>query len=294
MSRRPPWSSRAPPSPSGPRPGPPRPRRSAAPGQCHPGAAVPARRRRLHRRDRRPQPGRRPGRLRRRGGPGLPGRRRHRAGRRHHRRRRPRLRAARPRSRASPTSSSPTDRGSELVIDQRSGTTPATPGRVARVEQLLGAGTPVLPPGADRGHPDTGRRRHRPASSGSPLPAPPWSSSACSASCSRSRWAAGAVETGSPGHSMNPRCTGDPCRPSEVHPAGVTRARPRPDPAPGWPGPGDVARRQGAAHLLELRPGGHLLGVHRGLDPVEEPLEPADQLGLGDPQLGVGGGRRPR
>ncbi len=39
-----------------------------------------------------------------------------------------------------------TDRGSELVIDQRSGTTPASPGRVARVEQLLGPGSPVLPP----------------------------------------------------------------------------------------------------------------------------------------------------
>ena len=50
-------------------------------------------------------------------------------------------------------------------------------------------------------------------------------------------------------------------------------------------------RRQAAAHLLELRPGGHLLGVDRGLDAVEEPLEPADQLGLGDPQLGVGRGR---
>src|SRR3954468_15975108 len=50
------------------------------------------------------------------------------------------------------------------------------------------------------------------------------------------------------------------------------------------------ARREGAAHLLELRAGGHLRGVDRGLDAVEEPLEPAHQLRLSDPQLGVGGG----
>ena len=48
---------------------------------------------------------------------------------------------------------------------------------------------------------------------------------------------------------------------------------------------------QPAAHLLELRAGGHLLGVDRGLDAVEEPLEPADQLGLGDPQLALRGSR---
>ena len=35
--------------------------------------------------------------------------------------------------------------------------------------------------------------------------------------------------------------------------------------------------------------GGHLLGVDRGLDAVEQPLEPADQLGLGDPQLALAG-----
>ena len=52
---------------------------------------------------------------------------------------------------------------------------------------------------------------------------------------------------------------------------------------------GHRAGRQGAAHLLQLRAGGHLLGVDRGLDAVEEPLEPADQLGLRDPQLGLGG-----
>ena len=47
------------------------------------------------------------------------------------------------------------------------------------------------------------------------------------------------------------------------------------------------ARRQAAAHLLQLGAGGHLLGEQRGLDAVEQALQPADQLGLGDPQLGV-------
>ena len=47
------------------------------------------------------------------------------------------------------------------------------------------------------------------------------------------------------------------------------------------------ARRQRLAHLLELGAGGHLLGVDGGLDAVEEALEPADQLGLGDPQLAL-------
>ena len=51
-----------------------------------------------------------------------------------------------------------------------------------------------------------------------------------------------------------------------------------------------LARGDGAAaHLLELRTRGHLLGEQRGLDAVEEALEPADELGLGDPQLGLGG-----
>ena len=49
------------------------------------------------------------------------------------------------------------------------------------------------------------------------------------------------------------------------------------------------AGREGLAHLLELAAGRHLLGVDRGLDAVEEPLEPADQLGLRDPQLALGG-----
>ena len=54
--------------------------------------------------------------------------------------------------------------------------------------------------------------------------------------------------------------------------------------------PGHRAGRQGAAHLLQLRARGHLLGVDGGLDAVEEPLEPADQLRLGDPQLRLAGG----
>src|SRR5271163_2423285 len=42
------------------------------------------------------------------------------------------------------------------------------------------------------------------------------------------------------------------------------------------------------AHLLELAAGGHLLSEQCGLNPVEQPFQPADQLRLGDPQLGVG------
>ncbi len=49
--------------------------------------------------------------------------------------------------------------------------------------------------------------------------------------------------------------------------------------------------RQGAPDLLELGAGGHLLGVDRGLDAVEQTLEPADELGLGDPELPLGGHR---
>src|SRR5579884_822157 len=40
---------------------------------------------------------------------------------------------------------------------------------------------------------------------------------------------------------------------------------------------GDPVGRGGqapAAHLLQLGPGGHLLGEQRGLDPLEQPLEP--------------------
>src|SRR4051812_39459541 len=43
-------------------------------------------------------------------------------------------------------------------------------------------------------------------------------------------------------------------------------------------------RGQRASHLLQLRTGGHLLGVDRGLDAVEEALQPADELGLRDAQ----------
>ncbi len=59
------------------------------------------------------------------------------------------------------------------------------------------------------------------------------------------------------------------------------------------PEPGAVARptdsrgQRALAHLLQLRAGGHLLGEQRGLDAVEQPFQPADQLRLGDAQLGV-------
>src|SRR5512139_340784 len=49
------------------------------------------------------------------------------------------------------------------------------------------------------------------------------------------------------------------------------------------------ARRQRPlpAHLLQLLTRGHLLGEQCGLDAVEQALEPADELGLGDAQFGV-------
>ncbi len=58
----------------------------------------------------------------------------------------------------------------------------------------------------------------------------------------------------------------------------------------GLPVVGHHPGRQRPAHLLELGAGRHLLGVDRGLDAVEQALEPADQLGLGDPELGLGRG----
>jgi hypothetical protein len=54
-----------------------------------------------------------------------------------------------------------------------------------------------------------------------------------------------------------------------------------------------VTRRQRAPHPGQLLLRGHLLGDQRGLDAVEETLEPADQLRLRDPQLGVAGRARP-
>ena len=79
---------------------------------------------------------------------------------------------------------------------------------------------------------------------------------------------------------------------SEVHAAAAPGSSPGCG-GPGWPGwgmPSGIARRQRPAHLLQLGARGHLLGVDRGLDAVEQPLEPADQLRLGDPQLGLGRG----
>ncbi len=58
---------------------------------------------------------------------------------------------------------------------------------------------------------------------------------------------------------------------------------------PGQPRGGTGAGAELAPHLLELLAGGHLLGEERGLDPVEQALEPADELGLGDAQLGLAG-----
>ncbi len=48
-----------------------------------------------------------------------------------------------------------------------------------------------------------------------------------------------------------------------------------------------LPRRQLAPHLLELLAGLHLLREQRGLDAVEQSLEPADELRLRDPQLGI-------
>jgi len=54
----------------------------------------------------------------------------------------------------------------------------------------------------------------------------------------------------------------------------------------------------GGTILLQLDAGSHLLGHQRGLDAVEEPLQPADELRLGDAELGLARrlllGERPR
>ena len=56
---------------------------------------------------------------------------------------------------------------------------------------------------------------------------------------------------------------------------------------------GHRARRQ-LAHLFELLARRDLLGEQRRLDAVEQALEPADELRLGDAQLAVGrASRRP-
>ena len=54
------------------------------------------------------------------------------------------------------------------------------------------------------------------------------------------------------------------------------------------PGPPAIAPGGKLTHPLELLAGGDLLGEQRGLDAVEQALQPADQLRLGDPQLAVG------
>src|SRR5688500_637765 len=50
-----------------------------------------------------------------------------------------------------------------------------------------------------------------------------------------------------------------------------------------------VWRRKGEPHVLELRLSLHLLRVERGLDAMEEALQPADELGLGDAELDLAG-----
>src|SRR5215217_2824673 len=65
-------------------------------------------------------------------------------------------------------------------------------------------------------------------------------------------------------------------------------------PGPGRRGSAALSRnadagRQGALpHLLQLLARRHLLGEQRGLDAVEQTFQPADELRLGDPELGVG------
>ena len=65
--------------------------------------------------------------------------------------------------------------------------------------------------------------------------------------------------------------------------AGPGRVRP----AAGLSRHGDAGGQRALAHLLELGARCHLLGEQRGLDAVEQALQPADELRLGDPQLGV-------
>src|SRR5688500_13702790 len=48
-----------------------------------------------------------------------------------------------------------------------------------------------------------------------------------------------------------------------------------------------VWRRKGQSHVLELRLRLHLLRIEGGLDSVEQALEPADELGLGDAELAL-------
>ena len=68
-------------------------------------------------------------------------------------------------------------------------------------------------------------------------------------------------------------------------------------PVPGpaaWSRRADAGRQRALAHLLQLLAGRHLLGEQRGLDAVEQPFQPADQLRLRDAQFGVRRDARPR
>ena len=168
---------------------------------------------------------------------------------------------------------------------------------------VTGTGDPWVATGDER-HPDQQRRRSSPRSGGSsapgqpPIQPPPETAVFTPVDTSEPQSLSRAAAPGAalvlvgllgPRGRARRRAAGRASRQAlEVHPAGVARLRAagcRPAAAAGHAA---RAHRQPAAHLLELRPRGHLLGVDRGLDAVEEPLEPADQLGLGDPQLALG------
>ena len=169
------------------------------------------------------------------------------------------------------------------------GTARATESLTDKVEKLLGDGHQ-----ARAAAPQT-RRSSRRSTDAQPEDVRParrpraaaWCCSACSASSS---YAASPQPDPGPGR---PRARAP--APQRYIAAGLARTRgavvgaPGSPGSPGPPGPGSHARGQRAAHLLELGPRGHLLGVDRGLDAVEEALEPADELGLRDPQLALGG-----
>ena len=100
-------------------------------------------------------------------------------------------------------------------------------------------------------------------------------------------------------HSVTERARTDPRGADEVDESHVC-PRPRDiDPcsgpaAAGCRRPGDAwaagatPAGQGPAHLLQLCARRHLLREQHGLDAVEQALEPADELRLRDPELGVG------
>ena len=225
------------------------------------------------------------------------------------------------RASARPTSSSSAGTAAPYDADSCGGTSEVDPdqGRQGREHPRRRAGRRAAP-AARRPSGPRSRTPRRRASRGSPHPAPRRSSSACSASSSydvsaaapEGRWpparGRSVHNTGSSASaSARPSVTGAPGR--EL-PSGCAQGRTVRGTCPlelarspaarrsawwaspcgcGGPWPWPAARRERAAHLLELGARGHLLGVDRGLDAVEEALEPAHELGLGDPQLALGG-----